>query len=296
MREFIYYPGCSVKAGGKHYEESLLPVFKEIGMPLDEMEDWNCCGATAYFAVDEFMAAAICGRNLSIAEKEGKNVIAPCAGCYLTMKKSNTFLKSGHEKAKKILTDLKNNDCEYKGSLSVIHPLEVLTDDIGLDKIREMVKNKLTGLKVACYYGCQVVRPYTEFDDPDYPTKMDDLMEAIGATPVDYTAKTRCCGGSLAGTLEEVGTGLNYVLLKEAKKKGADVIVTLCPLCQFNLEIPQNKIVAKYKEDVRIPILYFTQLLGLALGIPKEDLGFSRSIISLDKMWAKLRNGGSNEQ
>lgn len=295
MREFIYYPGCSLKVGGKHYEESLLPVFKKIGMELEELNDWNCCGATAYFSVDEFMAAAICGRNLSLAEKEDKNVLAPCAGCFLTMKKSNTFLKSGHEKAKKILSDLKNNECEYRGSIEVVHPLEVFVNDIGLDKIRDLVRTKLTGLKVACYYGCQVVRPYTDLDDPDYPTIMDQLMEAIGAEPVDYTPKTQCCGGSLGGTLEEVGTRLNYILLKEAKRKSADVIVTLCPLCQFNLELLQDKIVKKYKEDVRIPILYFTQLMGLALDIPKEDLGFSRSVISLDKMWARLRKGGSNE-
>jgi heterodisulfide reductase subunit B len=245
--------------------------------------------------VDEFMAAAICGRNLSLAEQVKKNILAPCAGCFLTMKKSNNFLTSGHDKANKILDDLKNNGCEYKGTVDVIHPLEVLVKDIGLDKIREAVKTKLTGLKVACYYGCQVVRPYTDLDDPDYPVLMDQLMEAIGAEPVEYSAKTRCCGGSLGGTIGEVGTGLNYILLKEAKRKGADVIVTLCPLCQFNLELLQDKIVKKYNEDVRMPILYFTQLMGLAMGIPKEDLGFNRSVISLDQMWAKLRNGGSNE-
>jgi heterodisulfide reductase subunit B len=295
MKEYIYYPGCSLKGGGKHYEESLLPVFKEIGMKLEELDDWNCCGATAYFSVDEFMAAAICGRNLSLAEQVEKNILAPCAGCFLTMKKSNNFLTSGHDKANKILDDLKNNGCEYKGTVDVIHPLEVLVKDIGLDKIREAVKTKLTGLKVACYYGCQVVRPYTDLDDPDYPVLMDQLMEAIGAEPVEYSAKTRCCGGSLGGTIGEVGTGLNYILLKEAKRKGADVIVTLCPLCQFNLELLQDKIVKKYNEDVRMPILYFTQLMGLAMGIPKEDLGFNRSVISLDQMWAKLRNGGSNE-
>lgn len=295
MKEYIYYPGCSLKGGGKHYEESLLPVFKEIGMKLEELDDWNCCGATAYFSVDEFMAAAICGRNLSLAEQVKKNILAPCAGCFLTMKKSNNFLTSGHDKANKILDDLKNNGCEYKGTVDVIHPLEVLVKDIGLDKIREAVKTKLTGLKVACYYGCQVVRPYTDLDDPDYPVLMDQLMEAIGAEPVEYSAKTRCCGGSLGGTIGEVGTGLNYILLKEAKRKGADVIVTLCPLCQFNLELLQDKIVKKYNEDVRMPILYFTQLMGLAMGIPKEDLGFNRSVISLDQMWAKLRNGGSNE-
>lgn len=293
MKDYIYYPGCSLKAGSKHYEESILPVFKELGMPLDEMEDWNCCGATAYFSVEETMAAAICGRNLSLAEKAGKDILAPCAGCYLTMKKSNHFLKSEHEKAKKILDDLKNVGCEYKGTIKVVHPLEYLTNGFGLEKIKEKVQRKLTGLKVACYYGCQLVRPYTDFDDPDYPLSLDNLMEVTGAEPVEYSAKTRCCGGSLAGTMEDVGTSLNYVLLKEAKKKGADAIVTICPLCQFNLEINQDKIVKRYKDDVKMPILYFSQVLGLALGIPKEDLGFSRSIISLKPMWEKLANGGA---
>ena len=293
MNDYTYYPGCSLKAGSKHYEESLLPVFKELGLEFKELEDWNCCGATAYFSVDETMAAAICGRNLSLAEKTGKDIIAPCAGCYLTMKKSNQFLKSGKEKAEKILDHMKKVGCEYKGTVKVVHPLEFLTKEYGLDKIKENVKRKLTGLKVASYYGCQLVRPYTDFDDPDYPVSLDNLMKAIGAEPVDYSAKTRCCGGSLAGTLEDIGINLNYILLKEAKRKGADVIVTICPLCQFNLEIIQDKIVKKYKEDIKMPILYFSQLMGLALGISKDDLGFSRSIIPLKAMWEKIGNGGA---
>lgn len=292
MNDYIYYPGCSLKGGSKHYEESILPVFKEIGTGLEELEDWNCCGATAYFSVDDTMAAAICGRNLSLAEKTGKDIIAPCAGCYLTLRKSNEFLHSQTAKAQKILEDLKNNGCEYKGQVRVKHPLEVLIHDIGLKKIMEKVKNPLTGLKVACYYGCQVVRPFTDFDDPDYPVTLDKIMEAIGAEPVKFSAKTRCCGGSLTGTIEEVGLRLNYILLREAKKKGADVISTICPLCQFNLEITQNRIVKKYKEDIKMPVLYFSQLMGLAFGIPKEDLGFSRSIISLKPMWERLGYGG----
>ncbi len=292
MKEYAYYPGCSLKAGSKHYEESLLPVFRELEAPLEELEDWNCCGATAYFSVDETMAAAICGRNLSLAEKANKDILAPCAGCFLTMKKSNSFLQSGHEKAQVILENLRKVGCEYKGTVRVIHPLEYLTKEYGLEKIKQKVQKKLKDLKVASYYGCQLVRPYTEFDDPDYPVSLDNLMDSIGAEPVDYSAKTRCCGGSLAGTLEEIGLGLNHLLLKEAKRKGADVIVTICPLCQFNLEITQEKIAKKYKEDFKIPILYFTQLMGLALGISKDDLGFSRSIISLDSMWEKLGNGG----
>jgi heterodisulfide reductase subunit B len=293
MKDYAYYPGCSLKAGSKHYEESLLPVFKELGAPLKEMDDWNCCGATAYFSVDDTMAAAICGRNLSIAEKTERDILAPCLGCYLTMKKSNHFLKSGEPKAKKILNELKKVGCEYKGTIKVAHPLEFLTSEYGLDKVKEKVQRPLTNLKVACYYGCQLVRPYTDFDDPDYPVTLDNLMEAIGAEAVDYSSKTRCCGGSLAGTLEDVGVGLNYVLLKEAKRKGADVIATICPLCQLNLEMTQDKIVKKYKDVEKIPVLYFSQLMGLAMGISKDDLGFSRSFMSLDKMWEKLGMGGT---
>ncbi len=295
MNHYTYYPGCSLKGGSRHYEESLLPVFKEIGMELEELEDWNCCGATAYFSIDDTMAAAICGRNLSLAEKVGKDIIAPCAGCYLTLKKSNAFLTSERIKAQKIMEDLRKKGCEYNGKVEVKHPLEVLTKEIGLETIKKKVKNPLKGLKVAGYIGCQLVRPYTDFDDPDYPVSLDNLMKAIGAEPVDYSAKTKCCGGSLTGTIEDVGLRLNYILLKEAKIKGADVIATVCPLCQFNLEITQRKMVKKYKDSVKMPVLYFSQMMGLALGIPKEDLGFSRSIISLKSMWEKLGNGGTNE-
>jgi heterodisulfide reductase subunit B len=293
MSRYAYYPGCSLKGNSRSYEESILPVFREIGLPLEEMDDWNCCGATAYFSVDETLAAAICGRNLSLAEKTNRDIIAPCAGCFLTLRKSNEFLASRDPKAAKILSDLKNAGCEYHGTVAVKHPLDVLKNDVGFGKIRSMVRRSLTGLKVACYYGCQLVRPFTDFDDPDYPTSLDDLMAAAGAHPVDFTAKTRCCGGSLTGTIEEVGLRLNYILLKEAKRKGADVIVTICPLCQFNLEFAQNKIVKKFKDDVRMPVLYFSQILGLALGIEKKALGFSRSIVPLESFWAKLGNGGA---
>jgi heterodisulfide reductase subunit B len=292
MKEYAYYPGCSLKGNAKHYEESILPVFRELGFALEELEDWNCCGATAYFAIDDRMAAAICGRNLALAEKEGKNIFAPCAGCYLTLRKSNQYLTNGSEEAKKILAILKEADCEYHGQVEVKHPLEVLIQDVGLKTIQSKFQNPLVGLKVACYYGCQLVRPYTEFDDPDYPVTLDQVMEVIGATPIDYSAKTKCCGGSLTGTIEEVGTQLNYILLKEAKRKGADVIATICPLCQFNLEIIQDKVARTFKEKFDIPILYFSQLMGLAFGLNKYELGFKRSIISLSPLWKKIQRGG----
>ncbi len=221
MTDYAYYPGCSLKGNARHYEQSILPVFTAVGLPLEELDDWNCCGATAYFSVNDMVAAAICGRNLSLAEKSGRNILAPCAGCFLTLKKSNAFLASGEPLAAKILNDLKKAGCEYRGTVKVRHPLDVLVTDIGPQALRARVKRPLTGLKVACYYGCQLVRPYTDLDDPDYPMMLDVLMEAAGATAVDFAAKTRCCGGSLTGTIEDVGLRLNYILLKEAKRKGA---------------------------------------------------------------------------
>lgn len=292
MKDYIYYPGCSLKGNSKHYEESILPVFRELGLTLEELEDWNCCGATAYFSMDDLMATAICGRNLSLAEKKKKNIIAPCAGCYLTLKKAHKVLQGNSDKARKINQALERAGCPYYGSIEVKHPLEVLIEDIGLERIKDRVRFRLKGLKVACYYGCQLVRPFTDFDDPDYPISMDQLIEAVGAQPIPYSAKTRCCGGSLTGTIEEVGKRLNFILLKEAKRRGADAIVTLCPLCQFNLEILQDKMARDYGEDVTMPILYFSQLLGLAFGLAKEDLGFRRSIIDLRPLWQKLSNGG----
>ncbi len=294
MTDYAYYPGCSLKGNARHYEQSILPVFTAVGLPLEELDDWNCCGATAYFSVNDMVAAAICGRNLSLAEKSGRNILAPCAGCFLTLKKSNAFLASGEPLAAKILNDLKKAGCEYRGTVKVRHPLDVLVTDIGPQALRARVKRPLTGLKVACYYGCQLVRPYTDLDDPDYPMMLDVLMEAAGATAVDFAAKTRCCGGSLTGTIEDVGLRLNYILLKEAKRKGADCLVTICPLCQFNIEVNQGKIARRFGEKIKLPIFYFSQLLGLAFGLPRADLGFSRSLIPLKSFWAKAGyNGGA---
>ncbi|MBN1270930.1 MAG: CoB--CoM heterodisulfide reductase iron-sulfur subunit B family protein [Candidatus Aminicenantes bacterium] len=293
MSEYIYYPGCSLKTSGRHYDESIITVFKELGIELKELDDWNCCGATASPSVDEAKTSAITGRVLALAEKSGKDILAPCAACYMSLKKSKKFLENGSQKAEKILKALEDAGLPYKANVNVKHPVEILTKEIGMGKIKAKVIRNLNNIKIVNYYGCQIVRPFTEFDDPDYPTQMDDLMDALGLDVVDYSAKTKCCGGALTANLEEPGLRLNYILLKEAKRKGADAIVTLCPLCLFNLEITQRKITKKYKEEVKIPVFFFSQLMGLSMGIPKEDLGFSRSMIPLKKFWEKVENGGS---
>jgi heterodisulfide reductase subunit B len=284
--EYTYYPGCSLKGTGKHYEESILPVFKELGIELYELEDWNCCGATAYMSVDEMSAFALASRNLSLAEKAGRDIMAPCSACYLVLKKTKDYIKEYSEIGRKVHKALAAAGLQFNDTIEVKHPLQVLVGDFGLDALRSKIKTELEGYKVAPYYGCQIVRPYKDFDDSMYPTSMDRLLETLGAEVVDYHLKTRCCGGSLTGTIEEIGLRLNYILLNEAQKRGANCIATVCPLCQFNLECYQDKINSEYGCHISMPILYLPQLIGLALDIPREQLGFNRSLVDLEPLLA----------
>ena len=285
--KYSYFPGCSLKGAGRAYEESLLPVFAALGVQLEELDDWNCCGATAYMAVDEVKACVMASRNLAIAEKSGhRELMAPCSACYLVLNKTKHYLQESPAVQLVIQKALKQANLSYSGNVPVRHPLDVLVNNIGLDAIKKQVKHPLKGLKVAPYYGCQIVRPYATFDDQYNPTTMDRLLEALGATVVPFPLKTRCCGGSLTGTLPEPGLLCSYILLKEAIKRGADVIATVCPLCQFNLDGYHDKIEAKW-ESVRIPTVYFTQLMGLAFGLSAHQLGLQRGFIPMKPLPAQ---------
>lgn len=284
--KYSYFPGCSLKGTGRAYEESLLPVFQALGVELEELDDWNCCGATAYMAVDEVKACVMASRNLAIAEKAGHpELIAPCSACYLVLNKTKHYLQESPAVQKVIQAALKEGKLTYSGNVPVRHPLDVLVNNIGLAEIKKRVKHPLKGLKVAPYYGCQMVRPYATFDDQYNPTTMDRLLEALGCTMVNYPLKTRCCGGSLTGTLPEPGLLCSYILLKEAIKRGADVIATVCPLCQFNLDGYHDKIEAKW-ESVRIPTVFFSQLMGLAFGLSEKELGLHRGFIPMKPLLA----------
>ena len=283
--KYLYFPGCSLKGTGKAYEESLLAVFGALGVELQELEDWNCCGATAYMSVDETKSYALAGRILALAERENLDVVAPCSACYLVLNKTQKSLQEHPELHRKVTGALKAAGLDYKGTVKVRHPLDVLMNDVGLDAIKQKINSPMAGHKFAPYYGCQIVRPYATFDDQHNPVTMDQILEASGAECVDYPLKTRCCGGSLTGTVPEVGLRLAYILIKEAKQRGAEAIVTVCPLCQFNLDGYQDAIAKKY-ERVDLPILYFTQILGLAMGLPAADLGFKRGIISAEAVLA----------
>jgi heterodisulfide reductase subunit B len=282
--KYLYYPGCSLKGTNRAYEESVLASFQALGIPVEELEDWNCCGATAYMAVDEMKSFALAARNLALAERQSPDspmLMAPCSGCYLVLSKTQHYLEEYSEVSRTIDSALQAARLSYARKVHVRHPLDILINEVGLQNITQKVRQPLQGLKVACYYGCQIVRPYAAFDDQVNPTTMDRLMRALGAETVEWPLKTRCCGGSLMGTLPEVGVPLSYILLKEALKRGADVVATACPLCQFNLECYQDKMSQQFKERLELPVAYFTQLLGLALGVPERQLGLHRLLIPL---------------
>ncbi len=281
--KYLYYPGCSLKSTGRAYEESMLAVFGALDIPLPELHDWNCCGATAYMAISELKAFALCARNFSLAAEQAKgdpdvSLVVPCAACYLGLNKAYRYMHEHPDLKGTIDKALQSAGLGLADGVRVRHPLDVIVNDIGLDKISSKVTSSLAGMKVACYYGCQIIRPYADFDDQQNPTTMNRIMHALGAKTLDWPLKTRCCGGSLTGTIEDVGTRLSYILLREAKLRGADVIVTACPLCQFNLECYQTTIGRMYHDRVDIPVVYFTQLMGMAMGLDAKALGLQRLI------------------
>jgi len=283
---YLYFPGCSLKGLGRAYEESLLAVFDTIGIDLKELTDWNCCGATAYMSIDEVKACALSARNLALADKyrvgeETIHLVVPCSGCYLELSKTQKLLRDYPELDRTIKSALSDINLEYHGKVQIRHPLDVLVNDLGLGLLSAHVTQPLRGLRVACYYGCQIVRPYSTFDDQHAPVAMERLLGALGAEVIDWPLKTRCCGGSLTGTVEEVGLRLNHILLKEAAKRKADVVATVCPLCQFNLECYQPLINKTFGDALNLPVVYFTQLMGLAFGLDPKVLGLQRSFIPL---------------
>ena len=286
--KYLYYPGCSLKSSGRSYEESLFSVFRTLGIELQEIDDWNCCGATNYMAVNETQAISISTRNLALAEMQGGTgdvqVIAPCNACYMGLLKTSRYLETEESLREKVLQNLEKTGLHYEGRVKVRHPLDVLVKDMGLEHLKRSVKKDLRDLRVVSYYGCQAVRPIADYDDVRDPITMDEIVMTLGATAIDWSMKLRCCGGSMTSTVPDVGLRLNYLLLKEARQKKADIIVTACPLCQFNLECLQSKVAKKYGEDLKIPVMFFTQLVGIALGLEEKELGIQRLFVKPGKI------------
>ena len=277
--KYLYFPGCSLKSSGRSFEESLLLVMKKLDVGVEELDDWNCCGATNYMAINEDSAIGITARNLAIAEKQGtEDIMAPCAACYMGLLKTQKYIETEPSVKEDVISSLKSAGLEFQNNKKVRHPLDIFINDIGLEKIKNSATSPLKGKKVACYYGCQLTRPYSTFDDQRDPQSMENIVKALGGIPVDWPIKMRCCSGSMTSTVSEIGLRMSFHILKEAKDRGADVLITACPLCQFNLECFQSKMSSLYGENVKMPVMYFTQLMGAAMGLDKKELGLHRML------------------
>jgi heterodisulfide reductase subunit B len=285
---YTYYPGCSLESTSRAYDESLRKVFEMLKLELHELKDWNCCGATMYMSIDGPLASSISARNLALAETLGYDVVAPCSSCFTVLSKTHRLMRENEEIRMRIGEALAPAGLKYDLSLRIRHPLDVLVNDVGVELIRLQVKRDLSGLRVANYYGCQIVRPERGFDDRENPTTMDNLLEALGAVNVYFPMKVRCCGGMLMTTYPEVALKLVKELLECAQENGAECIATTCPLCQINLEAYQGRVNAKFQTDFRMPVLFFTQLVGLALGATPRDLGFQRQLIPFEHKLMQL--------
>ena len=292
MRYYTYFPGCSCSSegGAKAYNWSTQAVSKVLDFELVELEDWNCCGSTPSGSVDELGAFCLAARDLALAEKSGLDMVTPCSACYVIFNRTSSYLKQYPKLKAKVDESLAAGDLKYHGTVKARHMLDILTTDIGYDAIKSKVKKNLSGLKVAPYYGCQVVRPGFGFDHPETPQSLDKLVASLGGEPTPFPLKTRCCGGSLIISEEALALELTHKLLDSASSNGAQCLVTVCPLCQTNLDAYQSRVNRKFKTNYKLPVLFFTQLMGIAFGIDGKTLGLNTNIVSPNEVLDRIYN------
>ena len=284
MRYYSYFPGCSLKSTAVGYGLSIEAISGPLEIELAELEDWNCCGSTPFISLDELGGICIGARNLALAEKTGLDLVTPCSSCYVTLNRVNSYLKRYPDLKRDVDKVLAEVGLGYRGEVKVRHLMEVVLNDITLKVLESRVVNSLSGLKVAPYYGCQLVRPDLGFDNPEFPQSLDRLIGSLGAEATPFPLKSRCCGSSLIIPQPHTALALIHQLLESAQSGGAQCIVVACPLCQTNLDVYQSMVNSKYKTKYDLPVLFFTQLIGLALGIEPKALGLDTAIVSPQKI------------
>ncbi len=279
--KYAYYPGCSLESTAREFGESTTLVAEALGIELVEIPDWNCCGATSGHALDHKLSIALPARTLGIAESMGLDVVAPCAACYNRMKSAEVAMKSDEALRSEINASLAK---PYEGKITVRSALEVFTAPEVLKSVAENVRYPLRGLRPACYYGCLLLRPprVVGFDDPEAPQRLDEAMRVVGAEPVEWYFKNECCGASLGISKSSITVKLTGDIISNAKKHGANCIVTVCPLCMTNLEMRQAAAGKMRGEDLTIPVFYFTELLGLAMEVPGIRKLFASHLVDVN--------------
>lgn len=275
---FPYFPGCTLFDKAKTFDDTGRKAAEALGFTLTELADWTCCGATFPLAEDNNMALLSPTRVIAAGAAAGGDLVTLCAICHNVLKRTNHVLKNNPARRKTVTEFI---EVDYDGSSEVLHYIEVLRDRVGFAALAEKVKKPLAGLKVGSYYGCLLLRPGAEmaFDDVDRPTVMENLVTALGGTPVDYAMKVECCGAFQVINSDATATRCSREIIESASRAGAELLVTACPLCQFNLEDRQKEIAETKAGFKAMPVLYFTELLGLALGFGAEAVDASKHYV-----------------
>ncbi len=279
---YAYYPGCSLHATAVDYNESTLAVAEKLGIELVEVPNWSCCGSTPAHCTDELLATALPVKNMLSAKTVAEEILVCCSACFSRFKFAQKHIEEKDNLRAQLAEMMPVEEIQ---NIKVRHLIDILAQDVGLEKIAETKQCDL-GLKVACYYGCLLTRPpkVTELDDPEDPRFMDDLLTAAGMETVDWPYKTECCGATFSLTRTEIVLRLVADILQMAKEAEVDCISVACPLCHANLDMRQSDIEKKLGVKYEIPIFYFTQLLGMAFGLESGKLGIGRSLVSCKEL------------
>jgi heterodisulfide reductase subunit B len=276
---YSYYPGCSLHASAGEYDLSTRELFNVLGIGLTEIPDWFCCGATPAHNVDELLSLSLCAKNLEMADKIEGDLAVACAACFSRLKTTQHVLSENDTKRKQVEKAI---DGPVHLTGSVKHLLDILARDLGLERLAAAVKKPLTGLKVACYYGCLLTRPtdVPNLDCTEAPTIMERVLAAVGAETVPWTHRLECCGANFTLSRPGVVLQLTNAILDSAKAAGADCIMVGCPLCHGNLDIRQKEIEKIYSTEYGLPVFYLTQLVGLSVGLEADKLGLDAMIVN----------------
>jgi heterodisulfide reductase subunit B len=293
--KYAYYPGCSLTESARDFDVSTRAVMAGLGIRLQEIDDWTCCGASAVDSVSRLLAYALPARNLMLSQRQmpGLDILVPCSACYLNHLRVTREVERDRKLAEDLDEALSVENMEYAFNGRVRHLLDVLVNDVGEQAMYDAVTRPLEGLVVAAYYGCQILRPYNVFDDPEQPRSMEPILKAMGAKSLDWEQAGKCCGASLMATKREAAlVSVNRILDAAAE---ADVIATVCPMCQMNLEAYQREASKAAGHSQKVPVVYLTQLMGVAMGMSAKQLRLDTNLTMTARLEEKIFAGKAVE-
>ena len=290
MTRYALFLGCTIPARQPNYELSARKALAKLGVKFVDLENMTCCAPPPVQSIDLETSFAVAAYNICLAEEANLDLITLCSGCFESLCAANAALKHSPPLRAKINKILSQAGKEFLGSKEVKHYLQVLIEDVGIENLKQKVSRTLSNLKVAAFYGCHMLRPsgHLKFDDPERPSILENLIEALGAESVEYRNKLKCCGGLLRGYSDEIALDLAREKLANTSKAGADCIATLCPFCFVALDIGQIQIRSKFQETYDMPVLHYSELLAMALGIDPEELALETHKVKVDKVLSKI--------